>query len=87
MERITSSLDDDFGCQLADLTQRKGHGEIAGYQIVASTTRNFSPRDAAGVAGTQEQALVGTVSGEEDPSTAVYHVVRSYDPCMVCTVH
>ena len=62
-------------------------GKIAGYQIVAPTTWNFSPRDAAGVAGPLEQALVGTASAVEDPSAAVYHVVRSYDPCMVCTVH
>ncbi len=62
-------------------------GRIAGYQIVAPTTWNFSPRDAGGVPGPLEQALVGTASGREDPSPAVYHVVRSYDPCMVCTVH
>jgi hydrogenase large subunit len=61
-------------------------GKIAGYQIVAPTTWNFSPRDAAGVPGPLEQALVGTLSGSQDPSPAVYHVVRSYDPCMVCTV-
>ncbi len=67
------------------LTIRKGR--IAGYQIVAPTTWNFSPRDAAGVPGPLEQALAGTPSGPEDPSPAVYHVVRSYDPCMVCTVH
>ena len=62
-------------------------GRIAGYQIVAPTTWNFSPRDAQGVPGPLEQALVGVPSGGEDPSSAVYHVVRSYDPCMVCTVH
>jgi hydrogenase large subunit len=62
-------------------------GRIAGYQIVAPTTWNFSPRDEDGVPGPLEQALVGTLSGEEDPSATVYHVVRSYDPCMVCTVH
>jgi hydrogenase large subunit len=62
-------------------------GRIASYQIVAPTTWNFSPRDAQGVPGPLEQALVGTASGSEDPSPAVHHVVRSYDPCMVCTVH
>ncbi|CAA7620084.1 nickel-dependent hydrogenase large subunit [Magnetospirillum sp. SS-4] len=63
-------------------------GRIAAYQIVAPTTWNFSPRDAAGRPGALEQALVGTpaLPGEASP-IAVQHVVRSFDPCMVCTVH
>ncbi|MDF0600234.1 nickel-dependent hydrogenase large subunit [Psychromarinibacter sp. C21-152] len=63
-------------------------GRIAGYQIVAPTTWNFSPRDAEGVPGPVEAALVGcpVVEAEETP-VAVQHVVRSFDPCMVCTVH
>jgi Ni,Fe-hydrogenase I large subunit len=63
-------------------------GKIAGYQIIAPTTWNFSPRDAAGVPGALEQALVGLPVGEgESVPLAVQHVVRSFDPCMVCTVH
>ncbi|MAB04676.1 MAG: HupV protein [Rhodobacteraceae bacterium] len=63
-------------------------GRVAGYQIVAPTTWNFSPRDAAGVPGPVEAALVGTpVGAEERTPVAVQHVVRSFDPCMVCTVH
>ena len=63
-------------------------GRIASYQIVAPTTWNFSPRDAAGTPGALEAALVGTpvLAGETTP-VAVQHVVRSFDPCMVCTVH
>jgi len=63
-------------------------GRIANYQIVAPTTWNFSPRDAAGTPGALEQALVGTPvrEGETTP-VAVQHIVRSFDPCMVCTVH
>lgn len=63
-------------------------GVIAGYQIVAPTTWNFSPRDALGVPGPLEAALVGTPvePGDETP-VAVQHVVRSFDPCMACTVH
>ncbi|MBI4757259.1 MAG: nickel-dependent hydrogenase large subunit [Betaproteobacteria bacterium] len=61
-------------------------GRIANYQVVAPTTWNFSPRDAAGTAGALEQALAGTpAAGAGAP--AVQHVVRSFDPCMVCTVH
>ncbi len=60
-------------------------GRIANYQIISPTTWNFSPRDGAGVPGPLEQALVGTPAGEGQ--VAVQHVVRSFDPCMVCTVH
>jgi len=63
-------------------------GRIASYQIVAPTSWNFSPRDARGQPGPLESALVGTPvqDGERTP-VAVQHVVRSFDPCMVCTVH
>ena len=60
-------------------------GRIANYQIVSPTTWNFSPRDGGGTPGPLEQALVGTPAGEGN--VAVQHVVRSFDPCMVCTVH
>lgn len=63
-------------------------GRLDHYQIIAPTTWNFSPRDARGVPGPLEQALEGTPirPGESEP-VAVQHVVRSFDPCMVCTVH
>lgn len=63
-------------------------GRIANYQIIAPTTWNFSPRDAGGTPGPLEQALAGIAIGEhERVPLAVQHVVRSFDPCMVCTVH
>ncbi len=63
-------------------------GRIHSYQIVAPTTWNFSPRDAQGTPGALEQALVGAPVGEgEEAPLAVQHIVRSFDPCMVCTVH
>ncbi|WP_157268589.1 nickel-dependent hydrogenase large subunit [Azohydromonas aeria] len=67
---------------------RVERGRIATYQIVAPTSWNFSPRDAAGVPGALEAALVDAPvrAGEATP-VAVQHVVRSFDPCMVCTVH
>lgn len=61
-------------------------GVIQRYQIIAPTTWNFSPRDAVGQPGALEQALVGLPLGEAEPAW-VQHVVRSFDPCMVCTVH
>jgi len=64
-------------------------GKLHNYQIIAPTTWNFSPRDAAGVPGALEQALVGlgAEEGGNAAPLAVQHVVRSFDPCMVCTVH
>lgn len=64
------------------------NGRISNYQIISPTTWNFSPRDADGVPGALEQALAGTpvTEGDRNP-VAVQHIVRSFDPCMVCTVH
>lgn len=67
---------------------RVENGRIAAYQIIAPTTWNFSPRDGAGVPGAVEQALEGTpVPPGETAPVAVQHVIRSFDPCMACTVH
>jgi hydrogenase large subunit len=64
------------------------HGRIHNYQIIAPTTWNFSPRDSADQPGALEQALVGVPATTDGPTpAAVQHVVRSFDPCMVCTVH
>ncbi|MCF6361907.1 MAG: nickel-dependent hydrogenase large subunit [Gammaproteobacteria bacterium] len=87
--------DEASGCGLVEAARGSlGHwlriekGRIRNYQIIAPTTWNFSPRDAQGVPGALEQALVGAPvrAGEKDP-VAVQHIVRSFDPCMVCTVH
>ncbi|MGD8913430.1 MAG: nickel-dependent hydrogenase large subunit, partial [Candidatus Thiodiazotropha sp.] len=63
-------------------------GRILNYQIIAPTTWNFSPRDRDGQPGPLELALVDAPlrAGEKDP-VSVQHIVRSFDPCMVCTVH
>jgi uptake hydrogenase large subunit len=68
------------------LTVRRGR--IHNYQIIAPTTWNFSPRDGNGQPGALEQALAGLPASAGDPlPPAIHHVVRSFDPCMVCTVH
>ncbi len=68
------------------LTVRRGR--IHNYQIIAPTTWNFSPRDVAGQPGALEQALAGLPASATEPlPAAIHHVVRSFDPCMVCTVH
>lgn len=63
-------------------------GCLERYQIVSPTTWNFSPRDSVGQPGPLEAALVGLAVPEEGRTPMiVHHVVRSFDPCMVCTVH
>jgi hydrogenase large subunit len=68
------------------VTVRNKH--ILNYQIVAPTSWNFSPRDRDGTPGALEQALVNAPirPGETEP-VSVQHIVRSFDPCMVCTAH
>jgi Ni,Fe-hydrogenase I large subunit len=64
------------------------NGRLLNYQIIAPTTWNFSPRDSEGTPGVLEQALQGTPIAEGDSQPViVQHIVRSFDPCMVCTVH
>jgi len=63
-------------------------GRIDNYQIIAPTTWNFSPCDENGTPGPLEQALTGTPVDPDDPYRVnIQHIVRSFDPCMVCTVH
>lgn len=62
-------------------------GEIVRYQVISPTTWNGSPRDAAGVRGPWEQALIGTRVRDANAPVELGHVIRSFDPCLVCTVH
>jgi hydrogenase large subunit len=62
-------------------------GKIKNYQIIAPTTWNVGPRATDGERGPIEQALIGTpIKNASDP-VEVGHVCRSYDSCLVCTVH
>ena len=62
-------------------------GKIKNYQIIAPTTWNVGPRAADGERGPIEEALIGTpIANTADP-VEVGHVCRSYDSCLVCTVH
>ena len=62
-------------------------GKIKNYQIVVPTTWNVGPRNATGVRGPMEQALIGTPVADPADPVEVGHVCRSYDACLVCTVH
>ena len=62
-------------------------GKIKNYQIVAPTTWNVGPRTGEGERGPIEQALIGAPIADPADPVEVGHVARSYDSCLVCTVH
>jgi hydrogenase large subunit len=61
--------------------------KIAHYQIITPTAWNGSPRDERGVRGAWEEALIGTPINDLENPVEAGHVVRSFDPCLVCAVH
>lgn len=72
-----------------------GSGKVANYQAIVPTTWNVSPRDAAGVPGPLEQALIGSkinavqniLGVDYTNPLGIFHTGRSYDPCISCAVH
>lgn len=62
-------------------------GKIKNYQIISPTTWNIGPRSDTGELGPIEQALIGTPVADVHDPVEVGHVCRSYDSCLVCTVH
>ena len=68
-------------------TEHVSNGKITGYQIIIPTTWNIAPRNAEGVPGPIEQALIGVpVQDVEMPINAL-RTVHSFDPCTACSVH
>jgi len=63
------------------------NGKISHYQIITPTAWNGSPRDCNNIRGPWEEALIGTALKNPDNPIEAGHVVRSFDPCMVCAVH
>lgn len=61
--------------------------KISQYQIITPTAWNGSPRDEQGVRGAWEEALIGTPIKDVRNPVEAGHVVRSFDPCLVCAVH
>jgi hydrogenase large subunit len=55
-------------------------GNISRYQVVAPTTWNSAPRDADGVRGPMEEALIGTPVADPEQPLNVVRVARSFDP-------
>jgi len=62
-------------------------GVIASYQAVVPTTWNCSPRDDEGQPGPCEQALEGTVVRDAENPFELVRIVRSFDPCLACSIH
>jgi hydrogenase large subunit len=63
------------------------NGKIKNYQIIAPTTWNVGPRTSDGTRGPMEEALIGIPIADPSDPVEVGHVCRSYDSCLVCTVH
>ena len=63
------------------------NGVIDKYQIITPTAWNASPRDSAGEMGHWERSLIGLRVEDPDDPVEVGHVIRSHDPCLVCSVH
>ncbi len=63
------------------------NAKIERYQIITPSAWNASPRDTNGVRGPWEEALVGTEVKDLANPVEIDHVIRSFDPCLVCTVH
>ncbi len=62
-------------------------GKVANYQAVVPTTWNGSPRDAQDVPGPIEQAIEGESIRDVDNPLEVVRTIRSFDPCLACSVH
>ena len=62
-------------------------GRIRNYQIITPTGWNLSPRDSDDRPGPLETALVGTPAADPEKPAAISQVVKSFDPCLFCTVH
>jgi hydrogenase large subunit len=62
-------------------------GKVQNYQIITPTGWNLSPRDSEDRPGPLEAALVGAPVPDPEHPVAMSHVVKSFDPCLFCTVH
>ena len=55
--------------------------------MVTPTAWNIGPLDASNVHGPMEQAFIGAPIQDPSDPVEMGHVARSYDSCLVCTVH
>ncbi len=62
-------------------------GKIENYQVITPTAWNIGPRDRVGTLGPMEQAFIGSRITDPTDPVEMGHVARSFDSCLVCTVH
>ncbi|MFM1903876.1 MAG: hypothetical protein RLZZ440_1776 [Planctomycetota bacterium] len=62
-------------------------GKIANYQVITPTAWNIGPQDGRKVHGPMEQAFIGAPIKDPSDPVEMGHVARSFDSCLVCTVH
>lgn len=62
-------------------------GKIANYQVITPSTWNISPKDDRDQPGPLEQAILGTKVKDEANPIEVVRIIRSFDPCLACSVH
>jgi len=63
------------------------NGVIENYQAVVPSTWNASPKDANGVRGPYEEALIGLPIADLSQPLEIIRVIHSFDPCIACAVH
>jgi Ni,Fe-hydrogenase I large subunit len=63
------------------------NGRIENYQVVTPTAWNIGPQDGNNVHGPMEQAFIGAHITDPTDPVEMGHVARSFDSCLVCTVH
>ena len=62
-------------------------GKIANYQVITPTAWNIGPKDGKEANGPMEQAFIGAPVEDMHDPIELGHVARSFDSCIVCTVH
>lgn len=63
------------------------NGTIQRYQIITPTLWNIGPRDGDGNPSIIEAAIVGDGVPDIENPLNVMRTIRSYDPCLACSVH
>jgi uptake hydrogenase large subunit len=63
------------------------NGRIENYQVVTPTAWNIGPQDGENTHGPMEQSFIGAHIVDPTDPVEMGHVARSFDSCLVCTVH
>lgn len=61
--------------------------KIANYQVITPTAWNIGPKDGKQINGPMEEGFIGAPVADMHDPIELGHVARSFDSCIVCTVH